>query len=189
MLLYALLATPACAAPRDTGDSGVSARGAAAPAETSAGILTDPATWRVAANRIGPLLAGTRFADAAPLLGVSPSAGTSGEACTYVVPARGPAGVSIMVRAGEVARIQVDSGTVRTVEGAGIGDAESRVEALYPGRVVVGPSKYTNGHYLTVKPAAETESGFRLVFETDGHRVTGYRAGRLPEVEWVEGCG
>ena len=27
------------------------------------------------------------------------------------------------------------------------------------------------------------------LIETDGERVTRYRAGRLPEVEWVEACG
>jgi hypothetical protein len=93
-----------------------------------------------------------------------------------------------MVRGGEVARVQVDSGPVRTVEGAGIGDSEARIDSLYHGRVTVGPHKYTEGHYLTVKPTTGDESAFRLLFETDGRRVTRYRAGRLPEVEWVEGC-
>jgi hypothetical protein len=31
-------------------------------------------------------------------------------------------------------------------------------------------------------------AGKEIVFETDGKRVTMFRAGRLPEVEWVEGC-
>jgi hypothetical protein len=30
---------------------------------------------------------------------------------------------------------------------------------------------------------------FRIVFETDGQRVTRFRAGRLPAVQYVEGCG
>ena len=34
----------------------------------------------------------------------------------------------------------------------------------------------------------EADSGFEVVFETDSQRVTRYRAGRLPEVEYVEGC-
>jgi hypothetical protein len=32
-------------------------------------------------------------------------------------------------------------------------------------------------------------AGKALVFETDGKHVTMFRAGRLPEVKWVEGCG
>jgi hypothetical protein len=146
-----------------------------------------PALWLVSARGIGPVSAGMRFSVAAPLLGVPASAGTGHQACAYVHPAHGPAGASVMVRGGEVARVQVDSGDVRTTEGARIGDSEARIDSLYAGRVTSSPHKYTNGHYLTVKPAGE-ESPYRLVFETDGERVTRYRAGRLPEVEWVEGC-
>jgi hypothetical protein len=29
----------------------------------------------------------------------------------------------------------------------------------------------------------------RIVFETDGKKVVKYRSGRLPAVEYVEGCG
>jgi hypothetical protein len=33
-------------------------------------------------------------------------------------------------------------------------------------------------------------AGKEIVFETDGsHKVIMFRAGRVPEVEWVEGCG
>ena len=146
-----------------------------------------PALWLVSPRGIGPIAAGMRFSAAAPLLGVPASAGTGSPACAYVRPAHGPAGVSVMVRGGEVARVQVDSGDVATTEGARIGDSEARIDSLYAGRVTVGPHKYTSGHVLTVKPA-DGESPYRLVFETDGKRVTRYRAGRLPEVEWVEGC-
>lgn len=45
-----------------------------------------------------------------------------------------------------------------------------------------------SGKYLIATPAASADAGFRIVFETDGASVLKYRAGRLPEVEWVEGC-
>ena len=49
-----------------------------------------------------------------------------------------------------------------------------------------GPHKYNpGGHYITVTGAGSN----RIVFETDGSRVTNYRAGRSPEVEQVERCG
>jgi hypothetical protein len=88
------------------------------------------------------------------------------------------------------ARVEVDSGaTIATAAGARIGDGEERVRSLYPGRVAMTPHKYVAGHhYLTVTPAA-ADSAYRLVFETDGQRVTRYRAGRRPAVEYVEGCG
>jgi hypothetical protein len=31
-------------------------------------------------------------------------------------------------------------------------------------------------------------AGKAIVFETNGKTVTNFRAGRLPEVKWVEGC-
>ena len=66
-----------------------------------------------------------------------------------------------------------------------MGSLESELVATYGDRVQVSPHKYTGptGHSLTV------EQGERaLVYETDGERVTSWRAGRLPEVKWVEGC-
>lgn len=108
--------------------------------------------------------------------------------CGYTAPAAGPTGVRFMVVGGHVVRVDVLDSTVATNAGARIGDTEARVERLYRGRVEVTPHKYTDGHYLTVGPATPADSQFRLVFETDSGRVTAYRAGLLPMVEWVEGC-
>ena len=94
-----------------------------------------------------------------------------------------------MVEEGRIARIDVDSGSVATAAGARVGDTEDRVMSLYPGRVTVSPQKYTSGHYLTVTPASPADSVFRIVFETEHGRVTHFRAGRRPPVEYVEGCG
>ena len=77
---------------------------------------------------------------------------------------------------------------VFAAEGARVGDSEDAVRKLYGSRVSVTPHKYTNGHYLTVTPMAPSDSQYRIIFETDGKRVTRYRAGRLPQVAYVEGC-
>ncbi|MEO5566872.1 MAG: hypothetical protein ABIR92_00175 [Gemmatimonadaceae bacterium] len=101
-----------------------------------------------------------------------------------------PTGVSLMIDGGNVVRIDVDSGSVPTSAGARVGDPESRIQELYAGRVALGPHKYiAGGHYLTVRPANPADSAFRLIFETDGKQVIGYRAGRRPQVENVERCG
>jgi hypothetical protein len=111
--------------------------------------------------------------------------------CDFVFPAVGagiPEGVSVMVVKGKVARIDVDTGSVTTEDGAKIGDTEDRVRNIYGDEVKVEPHKYIDGgHYLTVT-ADTTSSGKALVFETDGKRVTMFRGGRLPEVKWIEGC-
>jgi hypothetical protein len=92
-----------------------------------------------------------------------------------------------MVVGGQVARVEVSDSAVATTAGARIGDTEARINRLYSGRVQTTPHKYTDGRYLTVRGSG-ADSVHRLVFETDGQRVTRYRGGRMPEVEWVEGC-
>ena len=111
-------------------------------------------------------------------------------ACDFVFPAVGagiPDGVGVMVVEGKVARIDVDTGAVTTEDGAKIGDAEGRIKAIYGDDLQTRPHKYTDGHYLIVK-GDSASGGKEIVFETDGKSVTMFRAGRLPEVEWVEGC-
>jgi hypothetical protein len=113
-------------------------------------------------------------------------------ACDYVFPAVGagiPDGVSVMVVKGKIARIDVDTGSVTTEEGAKIGDTEDRIKSLYGDDLQVQPHKYIEkGHYMIVR-GDSASAGKAIVFETDGQRVTMFRGGRLPEVEWVEGCG
>ena len=159
---------PAAAAPRDSG---------------RALVVTE--------HGIGPLRAGMSLAEVTSgLEGVLiVPAGADTASCTYAQWRGGPPGVSIMLEQGRVARVDVDSGAVATSLGARIGDTEARIQSLYAGRVAVTPHKYTEGRYLTVTPSAPADSAYRIVFETEGGRVTRYRAGRRPAVEYVERCG
>ena len=108
--------------------------------------------------------------------------------CHYVQWRGGPPGVRVMVESGRIARVDVDTAGIRTAAGAGIGDTEDAVQRLYRGQVAVTPQKYADGHYLTVTPNPADSSG-AIVFETTSGKVTRYRAGRRPQVEYVEGCG
>jgi hypothetical protein len=112
-------------------------------------------------------------------------------ACDFVFPAVGagiPDGVSVMIVQGKVARIDVDTGSVTTEDGAKIGDTEDDINKIYDGDVQSEPHKFiAGGHYMVVT-GDSTSLGKAIVFETDGQRVTSFRAGRLPEVKWVEGC-
>ncbi len=113
------------------------------------------------------------------------------QACDFVFPAVGagiPFGVNVMVVKGKIARIDVDTGTVATEDGAKIGDSEDRIKSIYGDELKITPHKYIEaGHYMTVL-GDSASAGKALVFETDGKQVTMFRAGRIPEVEWVEGC-
>jgi hypothetical protein len=150
----------------------------------------DSAALTVTEHGIGPLRAGMTLPEASAALGdalgVPSSADTAG--CRYVPWRGGPPGVRVMVEGGRIARVDVDSAGVRTAAGAGIGDSEDQIQRLYAGHVAVTPQKYTEGHYLTVIPNA-SDSTSAIVFETTGGKVTRFRAGRRPQVEYVEGCG
>lgn len=143
--------------------------------------------WTLSARGLGPLVAGMTLEEARAALG-SELAQPSDSHCSYIAPEAGPAGVRFMVVDGRVVRVEVHDSTVTTTAGARVGDSEARVKSLYEGRLEVAPHKYTEGHYLIVTPTPPADSQFRLVFETDSGRVTTFRAGLLPMVEWVEGC-
>lgn len=186
ILLASFLLTACARAADRTADSagGSETTGATSAAATGPG---SPSGWTVTENGWGPIRANMRVADARAALGGELPEPANRE-CDHVKPPRGPRGVLIMTVAGQVARVEVSDTTVATAAGARVGDTEARINALYPGRVQTGPHKYVDGHYLVVRRGAGADSIHRLVFETDGQRVTRYRGGRLPEVEWVEGC-
>jgi hypothetical protein len=170
----------------------------AAPAATATDAPIPPATdaaslasvLKVGPRGIGKLKAGMSPLRAWEVLGLATAAPADSKwkACSYVTLGGLPNGVKVMVEDGTIARIEVHELPVATEEGARVGDTEARIKELYAGRFEVQPHKYTDGHYISVRPVAPTDSAFRLVFETDGNTVRTYRVGRRPSVDYVEGC-
>ena len=143
--------------------------------------------WTVTLRRTGGIEYGMAASAAASALG-GEWADTAG-ACARLRPARGPGGLSFMVEQGRIVRVDVDSAGPATAEGATVGMTEADVRSRYPG-IRTLPHKYDEGgRYLVVVPAEAADSSLRLIFETDGARVVRYRAGLVPQVEYVEGCG
>lgn len=177
----------ACSTPRALPDS--SAIVSDAPVGVTAS--TPPGTWSVTPTGLGDLHVGTTVAEASSAVGgtLSMPAGADTVACAFVRWADAPAGVSVMIVRGSIARVDIDSGRVATADGAAIGDAEPDLLARYGARAAVTPAKYTSGHYVTVMPRQAADSNGWLVFETDGSVVQRYRVGRRPEVQYVEKCG
>ena len=88
-----------------------------------------------------------------------------------------------------VVRIDVFKAGIRTDTGAGVGDSEEQIKRRYAGHITVGPHQYNpDGHYLTYSPETSADRGCGIVFETDGTKVTSYRAGTLAAIALVEGC-
>jgi len=147
-------------------------------------------SFTIAPDSYGPLRVGMTVAQAASALGGGFAApkGYSG-GCGYAVLVKAPTGLAVMLNDGKIARFEIRKGGIKTADGARIGDSETRIKSLYAGRVTSTPHKYvTGGHYLTVAPPG-SDTGNRIVFETDGSKVTEYRSGKTPEVEQVERCG
>ncbi len=162
------------------------------PDTSSTTPATPKAAWTVSEAGIGPVHAGMTLQEARDLLPALRTAEGSGDlataACAYARAPSLPSGAVLLFEKGRIARVDLLTGSTRTVEGAGIGDTEARLQSLYEGRVKTTPHKYNDkGHYLTVE--SKTDSTLKIVFETDGVKVLRFRSGKTPAVEYVEGCG
>ncbi len=91
---------------------------------------------------------------------------------------------------GTIVRIELGE-THTTRSGIHIGSTKAEVLEAYGDRIVASPHPYGSGpasEYLTYVPADPADAGYRLIMETEDDRVVAIRSGRLPEVEWIEGC-
>lgn len=149
------------------------------------------ATWAVTDSGAGVLRIGmTRDQLALDLHAPVPKHTRADSGCAYLAVAGIPPGMRTMWVAATLARIDIGDKKLETDRGAKIGDKQAKIESLYRGRIFSMPAKYDpHGKYLVVRPEPPSDSSRRIVFETDSAtRVTRFRVGREPEVEWVEGC-
>ena len=109
--------------------------------------------------------------------------------CYYLAPQPPGAagyGIAFMIEADRFARIDVRNEGYAAPGGGKVGMDRAEIERLYTGRVQASPHKYVEGaQSLRVR-----EGDHALVFETDtAGRVTEWRIGTPPQVDYVEGCG
>ena len=197
MLAILVTVTASCSAETrrqgsDTARSGpdsAAAAGTASPETPSPGKSVANTAWIVTPNGIGAIRVGMTADELRTAVGDIPGANVTAD-CSYVRPSSAPPGVSVMLARGQVARVDVDSAGVRTDAGVAVGDSASRVSDAYAARVTATPHKYVpGGQYLTVRSTSPADTSRRMVFETENGRVTRFRTGRVPEVEWIERCG
>lgn len=144
--------------------------------------------WQVTAAGIGDVKAGMSVEEANVVLGGALAVPAKLQECDYIRPKTTPKNLAFMVEKNQISRVEVQPGSnITTAAGAKIGDTEDKIKSLYAGQIEVRPAKYGSGHTLVVTP--KNGGNNRIVFETDGKKVTKYRSGRLPAVEYVEGCG
>jgi hypothetical protein len=198
IVVLALLTLTACSpspAPTPTPDaSTVSAP--AAPAAIVAATTTSPASDRNAGGlarydgygdmRFGMDEAAFRKAWQGDLGGqVDPAGG-----CSYLRPVwvKQPRDFGFLFEQGRFARYDVGSATEVAPGGGRVGMDVAQIRALYGDAVKATPGKYEAAAQL-LRVAAPGGPG-ALVFETDATgKVTRWRAGLPPAIDYVEGCG
>jgi hypothetical protein len=148
-------------------------------------------TSQVGTNGIGVVLVGQTIAEASKVSGLKMEL-VYGEpkVCAYFRPVGGLDGVSFMVSDNRIARVDISNPRISTFRGAKIGDSEQRIKSLYQGQIKVQKHPYNRfgGHYLIFVPKDREDKNYRVIFETDGKKVLRYRSGKLPEVDYIEGC-
>ena len=148
---------------------------------------TPASEYKIRFDGFGPVKVGMKPADAMKEFDLKENRYDEESDCYYLDmnledPESAP---SFMINDGTVARVDVSTPEFTTEAGAKIGDTEARIKQLYGKSVEVSPHEYVDGHYLTV---SSKDGRYAIVFETDGKIVTYIRAGRPPEVGYIEGC-
>ena len=110
--------------------------------------------------------------------------------CYYAKPSEPSAGIYFMfTNGGKLSRIEIKSSSYLSRSGAYVGQDQASLVEMYAGRLNRSPHKYDDaGYYFTYEPTDAEDANYRTIFETDGKKVTTFRAGQLPEVAYVEGC-
>lgn len=113
-----------------------------------------------------------------------------GTTCHYLWPKwiTRPADFAFMMEDGKFVRYDVGTDKETAPGGGKVGLSVEELQKLYGGALKASPHKYTQGgQYLSMD--AGDVAPTRLVFEVDAAgRVTSWRVGLSPQVEYVEGC-
>jgi hypothetical protein len=112
------------------------------------------------------------------------------EICYYLNPMSNPspAYFAFMIDSGKFVRYDVGNDKEVAPGGGKRGMTIDDIRKLYVGRIEERPHEYVEGgKYLRIKD--DGDGGGVLVFETDAAgKVTAWRVGQAPQVDYVEGC-
>lgn len=123
-----------------------------------------------------------------PLQGEPGDDGPQG--CYHLSPAGlpSPAHLAFMLDGGRFVRYGTTSDTLVAPGGGKVGMTADEIRQRHPGPIAEQPHEYVEGgKYLRIADASG--KGSVLLFETDAQdRVTQWRVGLPPQVDYVEGC-
>jgi serine/threonine protein kinase len=143
----------------------------------------------ISTEGIGPVLAGMTKSEAEDAGDIKlRSEGYVTGSCGYFTTDSLP-DVGFMFNKGTLARIDVMNSEIATLSGIRVGDSEDAVLQAYGDDLKREANFYdpNNGSYLTYVPDDQADK-HRVLFDVIEGEVVNIRAGRLPEINYVEGC-
>ncbi|MCQ3808478.1 MAG: hypothetical protein OXB92_04215 [Acidimicrobiaceae bacterium] len=108
--------------------------------------------------------------------------------CYRVTPAAAPPGVSLLVHASTIERVDIVDGPVTTVSGYGIGTTAEQLVAAFGDQLEREVVDADTVNFVFV-PRDAGDAEFRVVFTVEDGVVTTYRSGRLPMILQESPCG
>lgn len=118
------------------------------------------------------------------------SAPVEGSTCYYLSPkwVEKPSDFGFMMEGGKFVRYEIRTDKEAAPGGGKVGMTTEALQALYNNTLQSAPHKYVEGG-KTLSVAASGVAPSKLVFETDAAgKVTSWRVGLTPQVDYVEGC-
>ena len=152
------------------------------------GVPTLDASSSVSTVGIDRVMFGMTLHDAQMAAGSQFTPITPGGHCFLVVPEAGQAGLTFWVVSGTVERVDVDTRTITTRSGAGIGDTEDRIREMFGDRIHTTTLPDGSGNLLAYVPKDVADATYRVMFLSNGLQITRMWAGRLPWAEELGGC-
>ena len=189
---FSMLALAAC----NRHPSGEAAPSAPPPAASAtpaaaASVATAPATRTATFKGYGEARFGMnskelREAWKAPLAGQAPA--NPGDCYQLATDPAAPRSLSLMIEGDKLVRYDVNNDAEVAPGGGKRGMDIDQIRKLYAGRIREQPDKYVPGA-VDLRVSADDDSGSALVFQTDAAgKVTSWRVGQPPAVDYVEGC-
>jgi hypothetical protein len=179
-------ASPAAEAPAADAEASVPETAAPAMPET-----TPPSDTQASFAGYGDMKLGSKVDEAKAAWGGELNGKPNeGSTCYYLTPkwVKKASDFAFMAEDGKFVRYDVGTDKEAAPGGGKVGMAVDELQKLYGNALQSSPHKYVEGgQYLSI--AASGVAPSKLVFETDAAgKVTAWRVGLTPQVDYVEGC-
>ncbi len=130
---------------------------------------------------LGVVTFGLTVPAAAELSGSSMVACEPVSDCYQVTPAAAPPGISFLVHASTIERVDIVDGPITTRSGIGIGTTAEHLVATFGDQIEREVIDADTVNFVFV-PRDASDADFRVVFTVEDGVVTTYRSGRLPMI-------